>query len=191
MGTVPELAHWRNTHPHHDSVTVDNQSLTVSARSSSPEFIDKEANEMGNRDIPRDDDFDCDTPVRSLSRQSFQNYFFPVSNSPVDIVTMLTRLACFTGSILNVLTPRLPRSSLRTSSNVSSNQCIVLQQVPPPSPHCSHLMSMPLRWSRLESRPSYSLSMLRTTELSSSRKCTEYVVILSIYSVLCTTSIAL
>ncbi len=182
MGTVPELAHWRNTHPHHDSVAVNNQSLTVSARSSSPEFIDKqEPNEMGNRGIPRDDDFDCDTPVRSLSRQSFQNYFFPVSNSPVDIVTMLTRLACFTGSILNVLTPRLPRSSLRTSSNVSSNQYIVLQQVPPPSPHCSHLMSMHLRWSRLESRPSYSLSMLRTTELSSSRKCTEYV-ILSIYS---------
>ena len=123
VSTVPELAHWRQTHPHHDSVAVNNQSLTVSAHSSSPEFIDKpEANEMGDRD----NDFDCDTPVRSLSRQSFQSYFFPVSSSPVDIVTMLTRLACFTGSILNVLTPRLPRTSLRTSSNVSSKPSLLI-----------------------------------------------------------------
>ncbi len=37
-------------------------------------------------------------------------FLFPVSNSPVDIVTMLTRLASFTGVILQVLTPKLKRN---------------------------------------------------------------------------------
>ena len=35
------------------------------------------------------------------------SYLIPVSNSPVDIVTMLTRLACFTNTLLNTLTPKL------------------------------------------------------------------------------------
>ena len=34
-------------------------------------------------------------------------YLFPVSNSPVDLVTMLTRLASFTSTLLSTLTPRL------------------------------------------------------------------------------------
>ena len=34
-------------------------------------------------------------------------YLFPVSNSPLDVITMLTRLACFTGSLLRNLTPKL------------------------------------------------------------------------------------
>ena len=34
-------------------------------------------------------------------------YLFPVSNSPVDLVTMLTRLASFTSTLLTTLTPRL------------------------------------------------------------------------------------
>ena len=35
------------------------------------------------------------------------SYLFPVSNSPVDLVTMLTRLASFTSTLLNTLTPTL------------------------------------------------------------------------------------
>ena len=34
-------------------------------------------------------------------------YLFPVSNSPVDLVTMLTRLASFTSTLLTTLTPKL------------------------------------------------------------------------------------
>ena len=34
-------------------------------------------------------------------------YLFPVSNSPVDLVTMLTRLASFTSTLLTALTPKL------------------------------------------------------------------------------------
>ena len=66
--------------------------------------------------------------VSALSQEN-SAYLFPVSNSPLDIVTMLTRLACFTGTLLNTLTPKLrhgavpglddprvsPATSLRTS----------------------------------------------------------------------------
>ena len=44
--------------------------------------------------------------VSALSQEN-SAYLFPVSNSPLDIVTMLTRLACFTGTLLNTLTPKL------------------------------------------------------------------------------------
>ncbi len=39
-----------------------------------------------------------------------KQFLFPVSNSPVDMVTMLTRLAAFTGVVLQVLTPKLRRN---------------------------------------------------------------------------------
>lgn len=39
--------------------------------------------------------------------QKDNSYLFPISNSPMDIVTMLTRLACFTSTLLNTLTPKL------------------------------------------------------------------------------------
>ena len=36
-----------------------------------------------------------------------RSYLFPISNSPVDLVTMLSRLACFTSTLLTTLTPTL------------------------------------------------------------------------------------
>lgn len=39
-----------------------------------------------------------------------QSYLFPVSNSPMDIVTMLSRLASFTGELLRVLTPKISKT---------------------------------------------------------------------------------
>ena len=39
--------------------------------------------------------------------QEVRSYLFPVSNSPLDIITMLTRAASFTGVLLNILTPKL------------------------------------------------------------------------------------
>lgn len=40
-----------------------------------------------------------------------QSYLFPVSNSPIDMVTMLSRLASFTGELLAVLTPKIRKSN--------------------------------------------------------------------------------
>ena len=73
-------------------------------------------------DIHSDDD-DGITPVPkvSCSEEGVQNFLFPVSNSPIDIVTMLTRLACFTGSILNVLTPKLQRNAFQADDKVRSD----------------------------------------------------------------------
>ena len=39
-----------------------------------------------------------------------QPFLFPVSNSPVDLVTMLSRLAAFTGELLAVLTPKIRKT---------------------------------------------------------------------------------
>ena len=47
-----------------------------------------------------------DWRASALLRES-NSYLFPVSNSPLDVITMLTRLACFTGMLLNTLTPKL------------------------------------------------------------------------------------
>ncbi len=123
VDTVPELADWVKAHPYQRS--VDNQSSTVSALSSSSPEVESKETETG--DFPQDER--CDTPLRPVSQQSFQSYLFPVSNSPVDLITMLTRLASFTGTIINVLTPRLPRSSLRVGINVSI-VCIVVVLCP-------------------------------------------------------------
>ena len=40
------------------------------------------------------------------------SYLFPVSNSPVDLVTMLTRLAYFTSTLLTTLTPKLRHAAV-------------------------------------------------------------------------------
>ena len=42
-----------------------------------------------------------------LKKGEDDSYLLPVSSSPMDIVTMLTRLACFTRTLLNTLTPKL------------------------------------------------------------------------------------
>lgn len=120
--TVPELAEWWKTHPQRDSAAIDDhlRASTHSPHSSASPELDCKPNDRSSMNLPTDE-FDHNTPIssRPFSRGTFQNYFFPVSNSPVDIVTMLTRLASFTGTILNVLTPRLPRSNPRTDNNPS------------------------------------------------------------------------
>ena len=44
-----------------------------------------------------------------------QSYLFPISNSPMDLVTMLSRLASFTGELLLVLTPKIRKTSFERS----------------------------------------------------------------------------
>ncbi len=48
-----------------------------------------------------------------------ESFLFPVSNSPIDIVTMLSRLALFTGELLNILTPKLRESSIIMTDKVT------------------------------------------------------------------------
>ena len=123
IGTVPELANWWKSHPSRDSVDVGRSrstgtsSISAGSSTTSPE---PGVNLKGaSVDIHSDDD-DGITPVPkvSCSEESVQNFLFPVSNSPIDIVTMLTRLACFTGSILNVLTPKLQRNAFQADDKV-------------------------------------------------------------------------
>lgn len=40
-----------------------------------------------------------------------QSFLFPVSNSPMDIICMLSRLASFTGELLAVLTPKIRKTN--------------------------------------------------------------------------------
>lgn len=40
------------------------------------------------------------------------DYLFPVSSSPLDLLTMLTRMASFTGMLLGVLSPKLRQSTV-------------------------------------------------------------------------------
>ena len=119
VSTVSGLADWWKTHPRGDSAVIDDHSRVASTNSPHSSASPEQGDDRSSVGLPTDE-FDHDTPVsnRPFSRETFQRYFFPVSNSPVDIVTMLTRLAYFTGTVLNVLTPRLPRGDLRSDNNV-------------------------------------------------------------------------
>ena len=50
--------------------------------------------------------------VDNHSSDKDHSFLFPVSNSPMDIVTMLTRLACFTSTLLDTLTPKLRHGAM-------------------------------------------------------------------------------
>lgn len=57
------------------------------------------------------------SPLDGMSEDTgtLQPFLFPVSNSPVDLITMLSRLASFTGGLLTVLTPKIRKTSTRSS----------------------------------------------------------------------------
>ena len=50
---------------------------------------------------------------------SVQSFLFPVSNSPLDLITMLTRMAHFTGDLLNVLVPKVSKTECLYADKVS------------------------------------------------------------------------
>lgn len=54
---------------------------------------------------------------------TLQSYLFPVSNSPVDLVMMLSRLASFTGELLTVLTPKIRKMTFTHNSKVCLRVC--------------------------------------------------------------------
>ena len=51
-----------------------------------------------------------------------RTFLFPVSNSPMDVVTMLVRLASFTGTLLSVLIPKV-KSNTFTPGKVGICEC--------------------------------------------------------------------
>lgn len=50
--------------------------------------------------------------------RTLQPFLFPVSNSPVDLITMLSRLASFTGGLLTVLTPKIRKTGFTRNNKV-------------------------------------------------------------------------
>lgn len=51
-------------------------------------------------------------------RVTLQSFLFPVSNSPLDLVTMLSRMAHFTGELLNILVPKASKTEFSLSGKV-------------------------------------------------------------------------
>lgn len=47
-----------------------------------------------------------------------QRFLFPISSSPVDLITMLSRLASFTAELLTVLTPKIRKTNFARNSKV-------------------------------------------------------------------------
>lgn len=67
------------------------------------------------------------SPLDGLNEAAgpLQPFLFPVSNSPVDLVTMLSRLASFTGELLTVLTPKIRKTGFtRDTNKVCKNAAI-------------------------------------------------------------------
>lgn len=64
------------------------------------------------------------SPLDGMNEDSgtLQPFLFPVSNSPVDLITMLSRLASFTGGILTVLTPKIRKTSFARNNKVCNKQ---------------------------------------------------------------------
>ena len=106
VGTVPELADWRSNNVYNGSYAVNNSSSSSVVESSSHASFDESQDTLKETS---DADTSSLEPQRSASctRGTNQAFLFPVSNSPLDVITMLTRLAYFTGSVLGVLIPKV------------------------------------------------------------------------------------
>ena len=55
----------------------------------------------------------------SVEMGNVKPYLFPVSNSPLDLVTMLSRMAHFTGELLNTLVPKASKTEFSRPNKVS------------------------------------------------------------------------
>ena len=114
VGTVPELAHWRKEHVP-GSFAANGSSSGPSEGSGSHTSLEESQDTLKETS-------DGEASVEPHSSASCagglnQAFLFPVSNSPMDIVTMLARLASFTGTLLGVLIPKL-KSNTFTSGKV-------------------------------------------------------------------------
>ena len=94
--TVPELAKWVKEHPR-SSLQYGLSTSMASSYVGTRQMEDSETTTTSQSSE--------ETP--SILENETTSYMFPVSNSPLDIITMLTRLASFTGVLLQILTPNL------------------------------------------------------------------------------------
>ena len=113
VGTGPELAAWAEEHAR-DPFLPNGYSGSANT---SPFY--HESQDMHNKSPSVEVNTDAEvssvsmaSPTLDGDRTAESLYRFPVSSSPVDIVTMLTRLATFTGVVLKVLTPKLKRHTI-------------------------------------------------------------------------------
>lgn len=112
VGTVPELADWRKDHPY-GSFAANGSSSGSNIGSSSHASFDESQDTL-----KESSDGEASLEPRSSAScagGSHQTFLFPVSNSPMDIVTMLMRLASFTGTILGVLIPKVKSNTFNAS----------------------------------------------------------------------------
>lgn len=107
VGTNPQLSDWRKDHP---SSAVNESSSGTNGASSSHTSLEesqdtlKEGNDGEGSIEPR-------SSASYTAGVDHRTFLFPVSNSPMDIVTMLVRLATFSGSLLSVLIPKVKSST--------------------------------------------------------------------------------
>lgn len=94
--------------------------------------VEESVNHTVDKGRKTDTSSGLDWKVNALLQKD-NSYLFPISNSPMDIVTMLTRLACFTSTLLNTLTPKLRHGAVPgldepRVSHCSSVDCTVKVQ---------------------------------------------------------------
>ena len=107
VGTVPELADWRKEHaPYGSNGNSSGSTEGSGSHTSLAESQDtlKETSD-GEASLGHHSSASC-------AGGPHQAFLFPVSNSPMDLVTMLVRLASFTGTLLGVLIPKLKSTTL-------------------------------------------------------------------------------
>ena len=61
-----------------------------------------------------------------MFEDQLKSYLFPVSNSPLDLITMLSRMAHFTGELLNTLVPKSSGAEFSSSNKVCGVIGVVL-----------------------------------------------------------------
>ena len=134
---MPELADWRKDHAHSSSPQGlpggekgDGGGASRSGSDSQHEYLESKDTLKDLRthspELQSDDEGgegrgggggDGSTPglvepAAYTEEAQLEHFLFPVSNSPIDMVTMLIRLAAFTGTLLDMLTPKLKQNSL-------------------------------------------------------------------------------
>lgn len=150
VGTGPEVASWAEEHAR-DTFLPNGYSGSGPANASS---FYREPQDIRNESPSVEVNTDAEVSSVSMTSPSIEEqgnetatslYRFPVSSSPVDIVTMLTRLATFTGMVLKVLTPKLKRHTVPLVDQQVSHS-LSLSPSPPflSSPLLPLLLPLPL-----------------------------------------------
>ena len=128
VSTVPELADWAKEHPRQDTLTIGSSPSSLSGTDSTDHADSQDtlkqtgSNSIEVRTTSEEDSSPSPSSTQDIDpSELLRTFLFPVSNSPVDIVTMLSRLAEFTGVLLEVLSPKLKGNPFRLDRKVCIN----------------------------------------------------------------------